>query len=225
MKKLYFSLIILCLSALTQQGFAQSAPTVYSTPGAYTYTVGTGVSLIGVDVRGAQGGNGSWSNGTGGTGGRVQANIAVSPGQVLYLYVGSQPAASACGSGGAAGSSFGGGEDGGLGSSYYGQCGGAGGGGDMARAHALCAVGDAGLPAAAATLADCKQFYSLSFTTRFAPRARRDCPLPRRGCTRARARARAHTHTHTWAVTREWRRGRGQAEGHSDRNLTKWSNI
>ena len=128
MKKLYFSLIILCLSALTQQGFAQSAPTVYSTPGAYTYTVGTGVSLIGVDVRGAQGGNGSWSNGTGGTGGRVQANIAVSPGQVLYLYVGSQPAASACGSGGAAGSSFGGGEDGGFGSSYYGQCGGAGGG-------------------------------------------------------------------------------------------------
>jgi len=53
------------------------------------YVVPAGVTSLIVDVRGAQGGNGSNpTSGPGGLGGRVQTRLTVTPGQVLNLYVG-----------------------------------------------------------------------------------------------------------------------------------------
>ncbi|NBV92672.1 MAG: hypothetical protein EBR91_10980, partial [Flavobacteriia bacterium] len=51
-----------------------------------TWTVPAGVSNITVDVRGAQGAASSW--GSGGIGGRTQANLPVVAGSILYLNVG-----------------------------------------------------------------------------------------------------------------------------------------
>ncbi|MGH9001709.1 MAG: glycine-rich protein, partial [Acidimicrobiia bacterium] len=57
----------------------------FSTPGAApTWTVPDGVNAVAVDAFGAQGGGGD----RGGLGGRVRATLAVSPGQVLRVYVG-----------------------------------------------------------------------------------------------------------------------------------------
>jgi hypothetical protein len=55
-----------------------------------TFLVPPCVNSISVDVRGAQGGD-SKNYGPGGLGGQVSAEIAVYPGQTLYVYVGSQP--------------------------------------------------------------------------------------------------------------------------------------
>jgi hypothetical protein len=52
------------------------------------WTVPAGVTSIDFDVRGAKGGN--QSTATGGSGGRVQGTIAVTPGQILNIYVGKQ---------------------------------------------------------------------------------------------------------------------------------------
>ncbi len=127
MKKLYFSTIVLSLCCLIQQAFAQSAPMVYSSPGAYVYTVPSGASVaLGIDVRGAQGGNYTSPSQSGGKGGRVQGTISVAGGTLLYVYVGAQAASGSSCSGSTGGSSSGGSEDGGNGTS--GGCGGAGGG-------------------------------------------------------------------------------------------------
>ena len=128
MNKIRYSLLLICLSLLSLGLHAQTTSFSY-TGAVQTYTVGAGVTALNVDLAGAQGGNGSWSNGTGGKGGRIQATIAVTPGQILYVYIGQQPPSSGCGTGGLAGLSSGGGEDAGTGSSVAGQCGGAGGGG------------------------------------------------------------------------------------------------
>ena len=65
-------------------GKAQS--TSFTTPGGpYTYTVPTGVYQVSVVLNGAQGGNGFYS--TGGYGGKVSANLAVTPGETIYVYV------------------------------------------------------------------------------------------------------------------------------------------
>jgi len=56
-----------------------------------TYFVPAGVTSISVDVRGAQGGNGTCVSGIpgiGGRGGRVTSALSVTPGQTLYLFVG-----------------------------------------------------------------------------------------------------------------------------------------
>lgn len=91
------------------------------TPGAYTYVVPAGVTSVDVTVNGAQGGsNGS---GLGGNGGRVQGSLSVSPGQQLFVFVGSQ-GANYVSTGAAGGSSFGGGEDGGVGGPSNGGAGG-----------------------------------------------------------------------------------------------------
>jgi hypothetical protein len=56
-----------------------------------TYTVPIGVTIISVDAQGAVGGGevGFGYTTTGGNGGRVQCNLSVTPGQVLYIFVGS----------------------------------------------------------------------------------------------------------------------------------------
>ena len=53
------------------------------------FTVPPCVNSVSVELRGAQGGNSIY--GDGGLGGLVDAEIAVFPGQTLYVYVGSQP--------------------------------------------------------------------------------------------------------------------------------------
>ena len=58
----------------------------------YTWTVPTGCTLIGVDMQGAAGGNANCS-GTGGGGGRVQANLPVTSGATVSIYVGGVGAA------------------------------------------------------------------------------------------------------------------------------------
>jgi hypothetical protein len=56
------------------------------TGGAQTWTVPTGIISINVDVKGAQGASGQ--SGVGGLGGRVQATLAVTPGETLSITVG-----------------------------------------------------------------------------------------------------------------------------------------
>jgi uncharacterized protein YjdB len=69
--------------------FAQSTTFSY-TGGVQSYTVPAGVTTIGVDMSGAQGGNatGSTDITTPGKGGRVQGKLTVTPGQVLNIFVG-----------------------------------------------------------------------------------------------------------------------------------------
>ncbi len=122
MKKVYFLLILLCLSCLNWSSIAQT--TSYTTVGTYTFTVGTGYSTIAVDMAGGGGGNSLSSQG--GKGGRVQAILAVTAGQVLNIYVGgagsnyvycTSTAGGANGSGGGANGGFGYGYGGGGGGS------------------------------------------------------------------------------------------------------------
>jgi len=60
------------------------------TGGFQTYTVPSSVTVIQVDDYGARGGTGGcgYPSATGGWGGYMSASIAVTPGQVLYIYVG-----------------------------------------------------------------------------------------------------------------------------------------
>ena len=64
------------------------------TGGNQTWTVPAGVFSVSFDVRGAQGGTNAWNNG--GRGGKVTGNLAVTPGQVLNIYVGQQPGSGGC---------------------------------------------------------------------------------------------------------------------------------
>ena len=110
----------------TEQPLPGLAVTFDYTGGAQTYTVPAGVHSLSLDVAGASGGrsNNSTNNpNMGGLGARVQATLAVVPGQVLTLLVGE---------GGGPGSPFFGGFPGGNGGgrgTYGGGSGGGGGGG------------------------------------------------------------------------------------------------
>jgi len=80
-------LIPFLLLALIADVFGQQTATFSYTGSAQTWTVPPCVTSITVDVRGAKGGGG-----TGGNGARVQATLAVTPGQVLQINVGGQGA-------------------------------------------------------------------------------------------------------------------------------------
>ncbi len=127
MKKMYKFLnlsLAIILSCSSQNLFAQT--TTFNYTGAMqTYTVAAGVFSLSVDCRGAQGGNYP-GFGSGGNGGRVQCTLAVTPGEVLYIYVGQQGPNGGTGSVPPGGSNSGGGANGGAGSS---SIGGAAGGG------------------------------------------------------------------------------------------------
>ncbi len=88
MKKV--NLLITLLVCLATSSIAQTITTFNYTGGVQTYTVPACVTSLFVDVQGAPGGMGSYSSypQPGGRGGRVQCNIAVTPGQVLNIYVG-----------------------------------------------------------------------------------------------------------------------------------------
>ncbi|MES2703643.1 MAG: GEVED domain-containing protein, partial [Bacteroidota bacterium] len=129
MKKNYLLHLTLLLAVLVGCGslaFAQTTTFSY-TGSVQTYTVPAGCTQIAADVQGAQGGNFTSASSSGGLGGRAQGTIAVTPGQVLYIYVGQQAANSTCGSGSAGGGNSGGGAHGGNGATF--GCGGSGGSG------------------------------------------------------------------------------------------------
>lgn len=67
----------------------QNTITFNYTGAVQTWTVPACVTAIQVDARGAQGGNGQ-NSATGGNGGRVEATMTVTPGQVLNIFVGQQ---------------------------------------------------------------------------------------------------------------------------------------
>ncbi|WP_400193789.1 beta strand repeat-containing protein [Hymenobacter sp. B81] len=64
------------------------AVTFNYTGGVQMYTVSSGVTTLMVDAYGAGGGNRGGSGSGGGAGARVQTQLTVVPGQVLYVYVG-----------------------------------------------------------------------------------------------------------------------------------------
>ena len=116
-----------------------SSSTFAYTGSVQTYTVPAGVTSLQVEARGAQGGANTGGGGNqygleygpqaGGAGARVQALLAVTPGQVLYLYVGGagSPARNDSGQNGSGG--FNGGGNGGFISYASPPRGGGGGGG------------------------------------------------------------------------------------------------
>lgn len=84
---------------LAAVGFSQTTVTYNYTGAVQTYTVPACVTSITVDVYGAQGGNAS-VGGTGGLGGYVTGTLPVTPGDVLYIYVGGQNGYNGGGDGG-----------------------------------------------------------------------------------------------------------------------------
>jgi large repetitive protein len=127
MKKttLYFKLQLFAFGLLAfLQGQSQTVTFNY-TGGVQTYTVPVGVTSLTVDVYGAQGGFGyNVPNVTPGLGGRVQATLAVTPGEVLNIYVGGQGGPGGTTVGGTAGYN-----GGGTGGGWPGGRSGGGGGG------------------------------------------------------------------------------------------------
>ena len=85
MKKIYLHLAAVLSMAMPIAATAQSTTFSY-TGSVQTFTVPTCVFSINVDVLGGKGGNNS--SYLGGNGGRVQATIPVTPGEVLQIFVG-----------------------------------------------------------------------------------------------------------------------------------------
>jgi len=98
MKRFYFSkLVILAALFLGFNVSSMAQTTTYSyTGGIAYYTVPAGISQISVDMAGAKGGTNYGSYQIGGNGGRVQGYVAVTPGQVLGVYVGRSPGSISC---------------------------------------------------------------------------------------------------------------------------------
>ncbi len=91
MKLLYSFKASLLTICLLLQIFAY-AQVSYIVPGSYTYTVPPGSTSLIFDLQGAAGGSSSATVSRGGYGGRVQGILAVTPGQVLYIFIGGKGA-------------------------------------------------------------------------------------------------------------------------------------
>lgn len=100
MARIYISPFIIIYLIIAFAQFLGAQPVVFNFTGQMqTYTVPQCVTSLTVDVQGAQGGGAN-----GGLGGRVQATIPVTPGQVLNIFVGGQGGCPAAGfNGGGAG--------------------------------------------------------------------------------------------------------------------------
>ena len=96
-------------------GFSAIATTTFSyTGGQQTYTVPAGVTSLGIDAIGGAGGYPYWNCGLGtsvANGGRVQCTLAVTPGQVLYIYVGGAGGSEVCNNCGGQPGGFNGGQN------------------------------------------------------------------------------------------------------------------
>ena len=120
-RRFYFSILITAIALLLPMRWLKAQSVTFNYTGAVqTYTVAAGVTTLSVDMAGAQGGNGYSNFSSGGLGGRVQCTMNVTPGQVLYIYVGGAGAVGV-GSGNAAAGYNGGG----VGGPYGGGGGGA----------------------------------------------------------------------------------------------------
>ena len=86
LKRLLVFCVVLAVSITNQSIFGASTSFNY-TGALQTWTVPAGVTSITIDAYGAQGYPG---NAAGGYGGLASGNLAVTPGQVLYIYVGGQ---------------------------------------------------------------------------------------------------------------------------------------
>ena len=121
-----YRLILLSSFFISAFAFSQSKTFEY-TGKMQSYTVPNGTTSISIDMYGASGG---WNDYSGvkydkyvpGNGGRVQAQLSVYPGQVLYIYVGGKGEDASSGKGGKGG--FNGGGDGNTSTTYSGGGGG-----------------------------------------------------------------------------------------------------
>lgn len=109
---------------------AGSGSVIFSYTGSFqTWTVPPCITSITIEALGAQGGSSS-AGGTGGLGGRAVATVTVTPGDILYIYVGGAgfqaPGPGPCG-----GAGFNGGGDGTYNSAYPQRAGGGGGASDV----------------------------------------------------------------------------------------------
>ena len=90
LKNYFIKYIFLFLLGIMSSALIGQTTTFNYTGSAQPWTVPNGVTSIEVDVYGAQGGDGDYATNYGGNGGRVQAIIAVTPGETLEIYVGGQ---------------------------------------------------------------------------------------------------------------------------------------
>lgn len=86
LKNIFITCVAACLSIFSINAHGQAVTFSY-VGSAQNYTVPAGATVLTVDVYGAQGGS-TYYGYAGGFGGRVQARIAVTPGQVLQVNVG-----------------------------------------------------------------------------------------------------------------------------------------
>lgn len=176
-------LLFALLLMLVNYGAGAQTTTFGFTGGLQTYTVPPGVTNVAIDIKGASGGSSSGYS-PGGCGGQVQCTLAVTPGQVLNVYVGGRGndgsyfgagtggTTGAFASGGTGGASFfytGGGGGGGATDIRTGgtglanrvvAAGGGGGGGD-----GYCSIengGDGGGPGSAAGGWDCGAYSAIT---------------------------------------------------------------
>ncbi len=124
------TLLLLILSGCFCKTSAQTSTYVY-TGAVQIYTVPPGVISLSADIYGAQGGDYTTAPvASGGLGGRVQCNLAVTPGELLYIYVGQKGTAGCYPCGLVApppgGTNSGGGANGGAGSMNEGGAAGGG---------------------------------------------------------------------------------------------------
>lgn len=83
----HFTLTGVAVLLFSAGSYAQTTSTFNYTGSMQTFTVPPCVYVIHADVQGAQGGGNAGPT-AGGMGGRVEADIPVTPGQVLYIFVG-----------------------------------------------------------------------------------------------------------------------------------------
>lgn len=110
-KKIYSLLALLPLTATMLSAQATLSDTLLYTGGIQTFTVPCGITSIHIDAYGASGADGatggnSATGGIGGAGGVVSGDLAVTPGQIINVFVGGQAVGSTGGfNGGANGGS------------------------------------------------------------------------------------------------------------------------
>ena len=89
MRSFYSSRLLILITLLVGFNLGAKAQTVFSyTGGVQTWTVPAGLTTVSIDIQGANGGTDYFSYGPGGQGGRLTCNLAVTPGQVYFIYVG-----------------------------------------------------------------------------------------------------------------------------------------
>src|SRR4051794_22241184 len=90
MRQFYLSKLVIFIAVLSGWNLSASAQTtVFNyTGGVQSWVCPPGVTSVGVDAIGANGGNGYITYGAGGKGGRVQCTMTTVPGTTYYIYVG-----------------------------------------------------------------------------------------------------------------------------------------